>query len=161
MKTIAIAATVLLCVAGARADDGTAAVRKEIESQYTTQSKAMNDKDAKAFISIFTSDFQQIPPMGNPLGVAEVQTAARAKMQKEEIEETPAQIESIRVAGDRAIVVSKHTFTFPYKDASFKTQLKTHTAYNDELWVKTASGWRMKLRKEAVDTAAPPAGFGR
>ena len=158
-KSLTAVAVSLLVVSAAHASDDRV-VRKEIAARYAAQASAMQQKDANAYVSILTEDYQQIPAFGMALGVADVKASATSKMTKGGDETAPA-IVSLNVTGDRAVVVSKRTFTFPYRNAKFETETRTHTSFYDELWVRTSTGWKMKIRRDAGDASTPPPGFGK
>lgn len=153
-----IALSLLLASTAYAADS--ASVRKEIDKKYAVQAAAMHDKDSTAYVSILTDDYRQFRAIGSSIDLATIKDAARVKMSKG-AEETAPHVENIQVTGDRAIVVSKRVFMFPYRNAKFETEMKSHTAFYNELWVRVSKSWKMKIRREVIDASAPPADFGK
>ena len=141
---LACAATVL-CPATTRAQDD-AAIRRELEAQYTKLSEAHDRKDLKAIAGLKTQDFHAIFPDGK---VGDVRTMEQYTKQFTEMNQPPFNvrntIQKMTVSENRLIAVCE-----VFQEASRTRELAGKVRRVDtsvvqrETWSKTADGWKLK-----------------
>jgi ketosteroid isomerase-like protein len=148
----------LTVAAGARAQDSTAAARREIEAGYNQISAAFKREDADAMLALTTPDFQVKTPNGRTLNRA----AALQNLQSNfdtihAIRDDRYRIQKVALKGASAVVLVTERSAVAFMDSrgEFGAVGKTHevvstTDYRDT-WVKqTDGGWRQR-RSEIRD----------
>lgn len=151
-------AAALTVAAGVRAQDSTAAARREIEASYNQISAAFKQKDAQAIFALTTPDFQVKTPNGRTLNRA----AALQNLQSNfdtihAIRDDRYRVQKVTLKGATAVVLvtERSAVTFMDSRGEFGAVGKTHevvstTDYRDT-WVKQAEGgWRQR-RSEIRD----------
>lgn len=153
------AALMALDAGGARAQDATAAARREIEAGYAAMSAAFKREDAEGVLAPATSNFEVRAPGGRTLS----REAARQNLQNNfdtirTVRENRYNIQKVTLRSGSAVVLVNERSAVVFMDSrgEFGAVGKTHdvvsaTDYRDT-WVKEQDGaWRLR-RSEILAT---------
>ncbi|HEV2473458.1 MAG TPA: nuclear transport factor 2 family protein [Chthonomonadales bacterium] len=149
LVTLAFTATVAL------ADES--AAKKSIEAQYNKLATALDNKDLKAIQSVGTNDFRIVPPHEKPMDRAAVAAALTQMFVVTVRSRSRFHIDSIRVRGNSATVVSTSVTSSTVHDKSgmYGNPAKMHrvvdTMRSTDTWVKTGGVWKLRVEKALSD----------
>lgn len=128
--------------------DRVEAVRRELEAQYAKLAAAVRNKDYDAFMALRTDDFSALPLTGQPQSTE--QMAARTRLLLQVIQppiEVSFEILDLNVKGDEAVATVRQRFSRMQRGVDGQPQLrKLETGVTqDETWVRTPGGWKLKF----------------
>jgi ketosteroid isomerase-like protein len=127
-----------------RADDKS--VRKELQAGYARLCQATDHKDLKAIQDLSTSDFTM--DEGGKIQTAKAVLATLEQQFKMmQSSSTTMTIRTLNVHNNQAVAVVDYTSSMTMKDGQGKTHQVTGKGVDEDTWVKTRSGWRMKKVK--------------
>jgi hypothetical protein len=120
-------------------------VRRELEKQYAKLSEALSNKDLAAFLALRTSDFSTRDFNGQPHTTE--QMTARTRLLLERIQppiKSKFEIETIDLRGNVAVATVRQEFSRMQLVAGQLRKVETSVT-QDETWVKTNDGWKLKF----------------
>jgi len=133
----------------AQQPESAAQARKEIQAVYDQQSAALVSKDVNAFLALCTPDYQDIK-IGNQIRPAGMirqslpQTLSRYANFK-----MTAAIKTFQLKGARATATAtRHIDVTLLPNYAGKNAVRRSDTVTQDVWVKTAKGWRTKSSKE-------------
>jgi uncharacterized protein YcfL len=145
----------LLLVANAAAQTKTAAVKQELETNYTKMAAALQAKDWQAVLTFIAQGYEQVSPNGE---VTERGVLAADLEQTMEVMRTITasyRVISVLANKEEAIATIRYTFAGETEPDPQGVRHKiTMTAPMRATWVKTDAGWRLKRNEELKGTVA-------
>jgi len=127
-----------------QADDR--AVRKELDADYLRMCQGVKSKDTKPMEELSTPDFTM-----EEAGQTEDAKAALAQLKQGfktmQSADCTMTIRTLKIRKDQAVAVVHYTTAFIMKDAQGKTHQMTGSGDNEDTWIKTKNGWRIKKVK--------------
>src|SRR5437016_6985916 len=122
--------------------------RKAIQAAYKKFDTALSHKDRAGFLSIYTSNFEQVSEKGVKMPLQQIQQMSVQLFAMARSINVSTVVQSIAVKGNAATArVKSHAMVVLTNPQTKKTGTMTTDEVSDDIWVKTAKGWLQKHSK--------------
>jgi hypothetical protein len=132
--------------------DTAAQVRKEIAACYTIMDDSAVKRDAETMLSYYSPKYTQITRAGKKLTLAMIRKEVPKMLKMANRVESKTTIDSLKMKGPEAVVQTRdHTELDLVNPKNVSQVLKlVIDSKNEEIWTKTAKGWRKKASKSLM-----------
>lgn len=120
-------------------------IRQALEIQYAKLAQAIEHKDHAAFQALRTADFHTLDEQGRARTPEQMSDRALAMLDSIQPPiETRNEIGTIEVHGDEATATVRQYFSKMLHVAGKLRRVETYVT-QDETWIKTEDGWKLKF----------------
>ena len=146
MKPFPLVITALVLCSPVLAQD--AAVKKAIQAQYEKEALGLAKKDAKAMLSINTSDYTTTDDKGKTTTMAELKDQITQLFGMMQSAKVATKIEKLTLKGDTATVIASDSSTVTLLNPQTKAKsVLTGTSRNEDTWIKQKGTWLRQKNK--------------
>lgn len=143
----AVTFVAMLCLASQTLAETAADVRKSVQSAYTNENASMMRKDANSVFAAYAPDFSQTSLKGETLTLIQLKQMVPSVFASAKQIKDKTTVQKIALQGDKATVTVKRHSEIVALSPRKKAIKMAVDAVTEDLWVKTAQGWRLKRQK--------------
>ncbi len=117
----------------------------ELQTVFAARIEAYAKKDYDTLVSQISPDFSAALPNGQTLNYEQIKTYMRRNLERFiSIESQSITIENAMVNGNEAVIDARQTVSRTQKFADGSVHNVATSVLQQETWVKTATGWKLK-----------------
>jgi hypothetical protein len=117
----------------------------ELQNVFAARMQAYVKKDYQTLVSQVSPDFSAALPNGQTLNYEQIKTYMRRNLDRFiSIESQSITIENAMVNGNEAVIDARQTVSRTQKFADGSVHNVATSVLQQETWVKTATGWKLK-----------------
>jgi len=117
----------------------------ELQTVFAARMQAYAKKDYETLVSQISPDFSATLPNGEKLNYEQIKTYMRRNLDRfVSIENQSIAIENAKVNGNEAVIDARQIVSRVQKFADGSVHNVTTSVLQQETWVKTATGWKLK-----------------
>jgi len=117
----------------------------ELQTVFATRMQAYAKKDYETLVSHISPDFSATLPNGQTINYEQIKTYMRRNLERfVSIESQSIAIENAMVNGNEAVIDARQIVSRIQKFADGSVHNVTTSVLQQETWVRTANGWKLK-----------------
>ncbi|MCA1626262.1 MAG: nuclear transport factor 2 family protein, partial [Acidobacteria bacterium] len=117
----------------------------ELQAVFAARMQAYTKKDYETLVSHISPDFSATLPDGQTINYEQIKTYMRRNLERfVSIESQNIAIENAMVNGNEAVIDARQIVSRVQKFADGSVHNVTTSVLQQETWVKTANGWKLK-----------------
>ncbi len=117
----------------------------ELQTVFAARMQAYAKKDYETLVSHISPDFSAALPNGQTINYEQIKTFMRRNLERfVSVESQSIAIENAMVNGNEAVIDARQTVSRTQKFADGSVHNVTTSVLQEETWVKTTTGWKLK-----------------